>query len=578
MKESKIRIEKSKDDYNILKVNIDEKWIYIGSKYNMKNEIDKFLKQAKKTKIFIVFGFSAGEHVKALRDKFKDAQIKVFDPNEEIENYALSLKWVEDDENLNIIRFDKDKMSGKLEFINEFNIQEVQVISFSNYTKIYDKEFLDLAESIKMKLYGCITERNTKFNFSETWFVTAINNIPYMAKSVLIDEYENAYKDKPAIIVSAGPSLDKNIDLLKGIEDDFFIITGGRPLRGLVEKQINPSLLVALDPQDINYRLVKGSIEDTDIPLLFFDSTNEKIVKNHNGYKIFSFSSEEMYNFFDREPKVLSTYGSVAHSMVSAAILLGCNPIIFIGQDFAYTNDSAHSSYLESKHKGSKFEDVKNSTDLWVESVNDGKVRTSIVLNLYRKGMEKIISQHPEIKFINATEGGARMKGTEEMTLSDVIKKYNGCTIEELKNKSVDSRISNKIAEKTHEMYENLKKIRKETKKAIKYTEDLEKNINLNRMNKVSELLRKLGDIDEYIKEKINSFLIIQSLLYPIVYAILTKRDTQEEVNKKEKIKNIINQNNILYNTITQVIEKTLHDFEEVDEELKNNRESEERC
>lgn len=572
-----MKIEKSKDNYDIVKINIDGKWVYIGSKYNMKNEINKFLETAKEIKIFVVFGFAAGDHIKALREKYKDAEIKIFEPNEEIKNYAVNLEWVENDENLWIIPCDKDEIDNNLGFIDEFNVQEVQVLPFSNYKKLYDKEFLNLAEAIKTQLYDCITERNTKFKFSETWFTTSINNIPYMAESVLIDEYEDAYKDKPAIIVSAGPSLDKNIDLLKGIEDEFLVITGGRPLRGLVEKNIKPGLLVALDPQDVNYRLVKGAIENTDIPLLFFDSTNEKIVKNHNGHKIFSFSTEEMYNFFDKEPKVLSVYGSVAHSMVSAAILLGCNPIIFIGQDFAYTNNSAHSPYLESKHNGSKFEDVKNSTDCWVESVNGDKVRTSIVLNIYRRGMEKIISEHPDIKFINATEGGARMKGTEEMTLYDAIKKYKGCTIEELKNKPVDSRLSKKIADKIHEMYENLKYIRKETKKAIKYTQDLERNFNLNRMNKVSELLKKLDDIDQYIKEKISSFLIIQSLLYPIVYKILTNENMGnkwDEIDKKEKIKNIISQNTELYNTINEVIEKTLQDFEDIDEKLNSDRES----
>ncbi|WP_278337298.1 motility associated factor glycosyltransferase family protein [Clostridium butyricum] len=299
------------------------------------------------------------------------------------------------------------------------------------------------------------------------------------------------------------------------------------------------------------------------------------MVENHNGCKIFSFSSEEMYSFLDKEPKVLSTYGSVAHSMVSVAILLGCNPIIFIGQDFAYTNDSAHSEYLDTKHNSWKFNQVKSNTDFFVEGVGGGKVRTSIILDLYRRGMEKIIQEHPDIKFVNATEGGARMNGTEEMTFCDAIKRYKGFTIEHLKSKSVDSRVSIKIANKVHEMYEDLENIRKETKKAIIYTQELERNFNLNKMNNVCKLLKKLDDIDQYIKEKINSFLIIQSLLYPIIYKILTNKNIENKLEKNQKIKNIIDQNTELYNAINEVIERTLKDFDKVDKKLNTNRESE---
>ena len=89
MIESSFVIEKSKDGYNIAKIKVDNKWIYIGSKYNVKSDIDKFLQSIKKKSLieserFIVFGFGAGEHIKKLREKSKKSEILIFEPNNDL--------------------------------------------------------------------------------------------------------------------------------------------------------------------------------------------------------------------------------------------------------------------------------------------------------------------------------------------------------------------------------------------------------------------------------------------------------------------------------------------------------------
>ena len=45
MQDSYLKLEKSKDNYDIIKIKKDNKWIYIGSKYNMKNELESFENQ-----------------------------------------------------------------------------------------------------------------------------------------------------------------------------------------------------------------------------------------------------------------------------------------------------------------------------------------------------------------------------------------------------------------------------------------------------------------------------------------------------------------------------------------------------
>ncbi|MCQ2022253.1 DUF115 domain-containing protein, partial [Clostridium butyricum] len=80
--------EKSKDNYDIVKINKDNKWIYIGSKYNMNREIQKFLDKVEDEEYnentFLIYGFALGEHVKALRKKYKNNKIIVFEPIESL--------------------------------------------------------------------------------------------------------------------------------------------------------------------------------------------------------------------------------------------------------------------------------------------------------------------------------------------------------------------------------------------------------------------------------------------------------------------------------------------------------------
>ena len=90
--ESKISLELSKDNYLVAKVNIDGKYKYIGSKYNMKSCIDKFIDKidnVSKDSIFIIFGLGSGEHIKYLMNEYKNNIIIVFEPNKELFNYAL---------------------------------------------------------------------------------------------------------------------------------------------------------------------------------------------------------------------------------------------------------------------------------------------------------------------------------------------------------------------------------------------------------------------------------------------------------------------------------------------------------
>ena len=89
--------------------------------------------------------------------------------------------------------------------------------------------------------------------------------------------------------------------------------------------------------------------------------------------------------------------------------------------------------------------------------------------------MEKIIKANPKIKFINATEGGARIFGTDEMTLKEVIKRYGGSHVEKFEELKPEKNFKNNVIDELEKTIDILKEIRSKCKKADEYVNILKK-------------------------------------------------------------------------------------------------------
>lgn len=443
--EYNFKIELSKDNKKVLKIEKNKKWIFVGSKYDAEREINKILEllneNLKNEDVIFVYGFGAGEHISKIKRKYKNNKVVIFEPNIKLYEYISTLKSIKSEMNLDIIYGDQDKLKYKLkELINEYNYKNSKFISFSNYNSIFQEESKEYYDIINHFLTSLSLNINTKLHFDEIWFENLIKSIPYFIKSIPSDLYNNQFKNKPAIIVSAGPSLTKNINLLTEYSDNALIVTGGRTLQSLINKLIKPDLLVIADSNDVSYTLVKNYLNSLNIPLLFYEGGNLQVIKEHDGLKL-SFSYNDLiFRIFNRKISHIHTGGSVAHAMTSYVINLGCNPIIFIGQDFAYTGLRAHSELAQNEEGGLEYEQIKQNNDVFVEDINGEMVRTSIVLNDYRESMEKIIKLYPETMFINATEGGAKIEGTFQMKLQECLSKYCNKSFDKITPIEIDNK------------------------------------------------------------------------------------------------------------------------------------------
>ena len=101
------------------------------------------------------------------------------------------------------------------------------------------------------------------------------------------------------------------------------------------------------------------------------------------------------------------------------AIKMGCNPIIFVGQDLAFTESKIHSKDTFSKNI------IKSNSLRDVEDIYGNTIQTLKNLYIYLRWIQNRTSEEKSIDFIDASEGGVRIRGTKVMKLSNVVARIN---------------------------------------------------------------------------------------------------------------------------------------------------------
>ncbi|MHB9922107.1 motility associated factor glycosyltransferase family protein [Clostridium botulinum] len=554
-------IEKSKDNKNVIRICKDGKQIYIGSKYSVNRDIDKLSKELKDINnetIVIIFGLGTGEHILKVLGNTKYNKIVVFEPDMAIIKTFMTIdysKKILENERVILTDYTKKKCREVLDnVITETEANNVKILNYSNYNKIFNKEFVEFFKVCIDVTEKCMVNINTEMYFSKKMIEVYLNNIKNIISSKSINCYKNGAKNMPAVIVSAGPSLSKNIHKLKVAQDKFVIVCGARTLKPLLDAGVTPDYVCIIDPGDVSFEFIK-ECKSCNTTMIYCEVSNFKTVDAYKGNKaIFN----EATIFGDLTSK-LTKYnidglwhgGSVAHTCTSFANYLGCNTIIFIGQDLAYTNNKKHDDKAD--FYGSNNEKIKeDKNNVYVDDIYGEKVLTSKVLNFYRKNFEEYISRASNVEFINATEGGANIKGTRIMTLDQVIDNYRkGVKKEVFILDNFEGFNKETITNNLKDIYKDLENIDKKCKKYLHTIKDIQKkNTVVN--TKTIKLLNQI----KVNNEKIQKLTILNSLINPILNKVISNPEYRENEKDtdEEKIKKIMEQTKIVYNEVIKGI------------------------
>jgi hypothetical protein len=573
-----INSEISKDGYRIFSVNINEKKKYLGNKYNHGREIKKFIDRIGTTSEkdnYIIFGLFFGEHVKELlKSSSPKSHILIVEHNQKIIDFCKNdkeVKQILDDYRVDLAYRDIDIEEYFKKYINENNIANLRIEEYCSYYNLFKDYLYDKYEMIKKEITRITLNRNTILKTYDITFDNFLGNLKYLAKSTPINVLKDKYKDIPAIIVSAGPSLSKNIDYLKE-NRDALVFSGGRTLRTLLEKDIIPNCVASVDFSEVAFKLVEGYLNKINIPLVISENTNPKILGEHIGNKFFFSSNEFLGEIWEQKIKELFGGGSIAHTLTLLATYIGCNPIIFIGQDLAYTGDRGHDILTENAWQKLTFENFyKSDSDIYVNDIYGKPVRTSVQLNDYRLSLEKIINENPSITFINATEGGANIKGTINKTLKNVISEFQKTSTKQFDVYSENIDKSQEIIGKLKNTNKRIKQYIDMCQEGIKLVKIWKVNYNMKNGIKLKECEDKLRKLDIKFNSNLKEIAIINSMLTKVVLDIQNNErfiiNTSD--NLEMKLSKNISRINEVYSRMREIFEIS---YKKIDDTVKNLR------
>ena len=305
-----------------------------------------------------------------------------------------------------------------------FDIKCIKPIFNSEILNWDGQYYLDVVKKIKEIVVFIVNYYGNSPYDSLVGLENILENIDIIIKNPGVKLLYDKFKDIPAVVISTGPSLNKNKHLLKEIEDKALFICPDGSLRILMDMGIKPHFVTSLERFDPTAKLVEGFSEEevSDVYFAAAPIIARKTYDVYPGPKVIVYRNYDHFRWLDIDRGILDIKQSSGNMAYKVADAMGCNPIILIGQDLAYNSEGI------SHAKGATYGEVQltDTPGLYkIESLgNDGNmVVTNNFWELFRQGYEFDIA-NSEGLCINATEGGAFIQGTKVMTFKEAIDQY----------------------------------------------------------------------------------------------------------------------------------------------------------
>ncbi|ELZ8979698.1 motility associated factor glycosyltransferase family protein, partial [Campylobacter coli] len=419
-------------------LNIFDKTHNVFMYENLEEEINFFyqsiLEKTLRYPFICIYGIGNALLIKNLAKHYK--HLFVFES--EIELFILALSTIDLSEELKvykIVLFDCVAKDLEIQIAMIFDQQSIleylslyeMFISSHYYLKYYEASILFVNEL-------CIKSASVAIrNADITCFLPLLThgqflqNIPSMLESIPFQRILSQRKNKfdNAIVVSAGPSLAKQLPLLKAYQDKAVIFCADGALSMLEKKGIVPDYVTNLDFTDLAMKFFQNKENLKQSIIALECATHPNIVRSLNAENcMIVLRNKALYQRFNlNDFGYIDTGTHVSHFSYTLALALGFKNIIMIGQDLAF--DEEGNSHSKGFDFGEKFSGEENIDKLKVPAYGGkGEVLTHITWNDYRIKLEYLFAcNEQKAKFYNATEGGARINFTEELSFKECCEK-----------------------------------------------------------------------------------------------------------------------------------------------------------
>lgn len=384
--------------------------------------------------ILYFYGFGNGILYKSLLQNHHLKHIVVFEDELEILYLAF-----------NFIDFSQELKEQRLIILNS-DISELDLMNFfqtppffnflrlydlhlhNEYYEIYHEKILNLNEKIINIVRNVIFYQGNDIKDALQGLTQFIYNLPKMIQNPPLRNLwlKQNKKAKSAIIVSTGPSLSKQLPLLKQYQDKFSIFCVDSSYSILAKNNIKPDFVLMSERTHFSADLLKQNYEniDKDIIFILLSLVHPSVIKYLENtdrkfllipYPTIFFNKLNLFDF-GKSP----SGGTVAYNALQLACYFNHENIVFIGQDLAYGKDGK-------THAGGYYYEDDELNDIKEKTIAYGgneEILTSTTWNVFRLTIQNYIANKKGFKFYNATEGGARIEGTIEKPFKECCEEF----------------------------------------------------------------------------------------------------------------------------------------------------------
>lgn len=504
--------------------------ICLHSRYDPVDEGDIILKEyrnvIKAYNHILFFGVGLGYIVDSFVNQYPNKEFSIYEPIDDIFDMYISNRSIVYKNLKNIcIGSNKDNLNDFLNSVLQQTEQGVLLVYMPSYRRLFKQQYDDFNYEFNLAVKRRRSLLATNSSFQKDWIINSVENFEYTLNTPdIFMENPDRFKGKVGIIVSAGASLDFEIENLKYIKQNnmAFIFSVSSATNSLLKNGIKPHAAVSYDPGIGNMMGVFEKIIDEDMddfPLIYGSSIYGEIVQNYKGPMIHMITEQDTISKYYLKNKDGRTYETVSDAPSIAVLALemlyklGCSKIILVGQNLSYYKGQYYGSDMD-KERNLNI-DLNSPSIVKVKDVYGNDVESSITFIAAKEQMEAYVQRlKNEIEVINTTKYGANIEGTEFMDLDKVIEndlkkddidtnffeyEITDCDIEYLKNQ-------NQKMNQSKKQYES---IVRDIEKTLSKTVTLARNRNFNQLERSYNALNNL-----YEKLISNDFFNV--FVYPI--------------------------------------------------------------
>lgn len=310
-------------------------------------------------------------------------------------------------------------------FMLENRLKKVRLCPYRPGMRIYADFYDSCNEGLAKQIEDTMSVLlNVRFLGGKLYLTNYLKNLSYIVLNPGVDQFLNLFSpNTPVIIVGSGPSLNKNIDILRRIQNDVVIIAAGSAMVALRRANITPHILAVVDPMEIMYEVLKDQFLEETL-LIASSSVNHDVVANYPGNVLFFDGNDTpqwtaLNRLLPKTRKLLQA-ASVSTIAVDFARICGSRKIILMGQDLSC------SSWEKQHAEGVKTEGYRGEPTVVVPGYHGDSVLTYREMKLIIDFFVSYAENFPQVDYINATEGGACIRGMKQIPLEKIAEEICG--------------------------------------------------------------------------------------------------------------------------------------------------------